>query len=86
MNPNTFCSRIPAGICKPCSKRTPVRQTKATSRTGENMASDGEGDEPKDARVYSAKTRVFEALWARSISKLNLKNEAYLGVLPSLRT
>jgi len=85
MNPNTFCSRIPAGICKPCNKRTPVRQTKATRRTGENMARDGEGDEPKDARVYSAKTRVFEAPWARSINKLNLNNEAYLAVLPSRR-
>ena len=33
------------------------------------MERDGEGGEPKDARVYSAKTREFAAPQARSISK-----------------
>jgi hypothetical protein len=69
INPNTFSSRIPAGMCKPCNKKTPVRQMKATRRTGENMARDGEGADPKDARVYSANTRVFAAPCARPTGK-----------------
>lgn len=52
------------------------------------MACDGEGDEPKDARVYSAKTIEIAAPFDqnRKVKKqLDLKNGAYQAGLRSRR-
>jgi len=63
--PKMFCKRSPAGILRPCSRTTNVRQTNATIRTGENNVAfgveTGRKDGAMDAIEYSAKTSEFPA-------------------------